>query len=330
MAVNVATEIGCSCVSPDGGERIRIFDEEVVVKVVGEETAGAYALLSMSVAPGGGPPLHAHPGSETAYVLSGEFEFTQRTAAGVSTFRAGPGAVVHAPGGAAHRFENVGPVRATMLQVLSPELVAFLRELGEAFPPGAQPNLETMLAINAKYGSELFYGDAGSRPEPSLPEASSAQARALAWRFQQAHDALMATLERCTSEQWRAVCADTGWTVGVQAHHIAEGEAAISGAIRQAAEGQPPAPMSPALLDALNARHAEEFASVTKAETLALLQRNAAQATSIYRSLTDAQLERTATFMAGGPAVTLAQAIEYQAIDEIERHGAAIREAMGA
>ncbi|HEU0114165.1 MAG TPA: cupin domain-containing protein, partial [Thermomicrobiales bacterium] len=120
MAIDVATEIGCSCVPPDGGERIRIFDDEVIVKVTGAETAGAYALIEMSVAPGGGPPLHAHPGSETAYVLSGEFAFTQRNAEGVSVLRAGPGAVVHAPGGAAHRFENVGPERASMLQVLSP------------------------------------------------------------------------------------------------------------------------------------------------------------------------------------------------------------------
>ncbi|HEU5432378.1 MAG TPA: cupin domain-containing protein [Thermomicrobiales bacterium] len=330
MASNVATEIGCSCVPPDGGERIRIFDEEIVVKVVGEETAGAYALISMSVAPGGGPPLHAHPGCETAYVLAGEFAFTQRTAAGVSTFHAGPGAIVHAPGGAAHRFENVGTARATLLQVLSPELVAFLRELGEAFPPGAQPNLETMLAINAKYGSELFYGGGGSRPEPALAEAASARARARAWRFQQANEALIAIVAGCAPQQWRAICADTGWTVGVQAHHVAEGEAAIAGVIRQAAEGQPSAPMPPALLDQINARHAEEFASVTKAETLALLRENGALAAPIYRALTDAQLERTATFLAGSPAASVAQLIEYLAIGEIERHGAAIRDAISA
>src|SRR5262249_10937239 len=105
MAATVATERGCSCLPPDAGERVRIFDKEIVVKVRGEETAGAYALIGGSVAPGGGPPLHAHPGPETFYVLTGEFLFTQQGAGGVSTLRAGPGAVVHAPGGVPHRFE---------------------------------------------------------------------------------------------------------------------------------------------------------------------------------------------------------------------------------
>ncbi|HEY7909341.1 MAG TPA: cupin domain-containing protein, partial [Thermomicrobiales bacterium] len=139
MATTIARETGCSCVAPAGGEVIRIFDEEIVVKVIGAETAGAYAIVTGSVAPGGGPPMHAHPGNETFYVLSGEFAFTQRDAHGVTTFRAGPGAIVHAPGGAPHRFENVSPTRSTMLIVVSADSVDFLREMGAAFPPGAQP-----------------------------------------------------------------------------------------------------------------------------------------------------------------------------------------------
>ncbi len=330
MATNVATAIGCSYVSPDAGERIRIFDEEAVVKVVGAETGGAYALVTFSVAPGGGPPLHAHPGNETAYVLSGEFAFTQQDANGISTFRAGPGAVVHAPGGAAHRFENIGPTRGTMLQVLSPELLDFLRELGAAFPPGAQPDMETMLALNAKYGTEVIYGGAGSRPEPAKEDATSERARALAWRFARANDALIATIQPCTPEQWRAICADTGWTVGVQAHHIAVGEAAIMGTIEAVAAGQEPHRMTPQMMDATNARHAEQFADVTKEATVALLRQNGATAAQTYRRLTDAQLERVATLMDGGQPMTVAQLIEYLAIGEIERHGAALRQAIGA
>jgi len=330
MATNVATKIGCSHVSPDGGERIRIFDEEAVVKVVGEETAGTYALITLSVAPGGGPPLHAHPGNETFYILTGEFAFTQRDAAGVSTFRARPGAVVHAPGGAPHRFENVGSARATMLQVVSPELVDFLRELGAAFPPGAQPDMETMLALNAKYGTEVFYGDEGSRPEPGADDATSERARALAWRFQQATEALIATIEGCTPGQWRAVCADTGWTVGVQAHHIAQGEATLAGMIGKVADGQVRPPMAVGMMDTINARHATEFAHVAQAETVTLLRQHGAKATETYRRLTDAQLERAATLVEGKPPMTVVQMIEYLAIGEIKRHGAALRHALDA
>jgi quercetin dioxygenase-like cupin family protein len=328
MAIRIATEINCSYMPPEEGERIRIFDEENTDKVTGAATAGAYALETMSGAPGGGPPLHAHPGNETLFVLSGEFAFTQRDTRGISTFRVGPGAVVHAPGGAPHRFENISPTRSTLLIVFSPETIAFLQDLGRAFPPGARPDMETMLALNAKHDISVIYGGEGSRPEPPREGADSTRSRAIAWRFEQANKALIATIERCTLEQWRALCADTGWTVGVQAHHIAAGEAAIAGVIRDVAEGRPPLPMPPEMLDAINARHAEEFADVTKAETIALLRENGAQAAALYRSLSDNQLARTAILTPDGPSASAAQLIEYLAIGEIERHGEYLRNAI--
>lgn len=329
MATNVLTDTGCVCVLPGEGEVIRIFDEEAVVKVSGAETAGAYAVATLAAAPGGGPPLHAHPGNETFYVLDGEFAFTQQDAGGVTTFRAGPGAVVHAPADAPHRFENVGATRGTLLIVFPPETVAFLRDLGRAFPPGAAPDLETMLALNARHGMTVVYDSAGSRSEPPKGGATSARARALAWRFAQAHEALVATVEGCTPAQWRAVCADTGWTVGVQAHHIAEGEAAIAGLVRDAAAGRPHPPTPPGALDELNARHAKEFANVTVAETVALLRERGPAAVETYRALTDDQLALPA-MPAGGPGPTVADLIEHLALGELERHGAAIRRAIGA
>lgn len=40
MTATTTTTIGCSCVLPEGGELIRIFDEEFLVKLTGAETAG--------------------------------------------------------------------------------------------------------------------------------------------------------------------------------------------------------------------------------------------------------------------------------------------------
>lgn len=315
---------------PDTGESIRIFNEELIVKVTGEETTGTYAIVTGSVAPGGGPPLHAHAGNETFYVLSGEFRFTQRDSRGISTFRAGTGAVVHAPGGVPHRFENVSPARSTMLIVGAADSLDFLREMGAAFPPGAQPDMEKVLTIHAKYGIETFHGEEGSRPEPPKDGATSEQARALAWRFAQANNALMATIEGCTEQQWQAVCSDTGWTVGVQAHHIADGEAAIAGVLRDAATGHPHPPMPLERLNALNARHAEEFAHVAKEHALALLRHNGMLAAQAYRDLSDEQLAVTVTPLVGGQAASVARLIEHLAIGEIERHGTYIQNAMTA
>jgi len=328
MATNLATSLGCSYIAPNAGERFNIFDDEIAVKVDGTETDGAYAVVTITTAPGGGPPLHAHPGSETFFVLSGEFEFTQRDASGASTFRAGAGTVVHAPGGTPHRFENVSATPSTLLIVLEPVALDFLREAGAAFAPGTEPDMETMLALTTKYQMESFYDGDGARPEPPREGATSAQARALAWRFTHANDALIELVERSTPEQWRAICADTGWSVAVQAHHIADNHAHLAGMIRQIAVGQPPAPVPVEIKDAANARHAEAYANVTQAETVALLRRNGALAAEIYRSLTDEQLVRTAVTLVGAPPSTVVGLINYLAIGEIERHGQAIREAI--
>jgi quercetin dioxygenase-like cupin family protein len=329
MVTELVQASGCVCVPPAGGEEIRIFDEEIVVKVSGTEGDGAYAVLVGSVAPGGGPPLHAHPSSETFYVLSGEFDFTERGADGVSTYRGGPGTTFHAPAGVPHRFENVSPTRSSMLFVVPVESVNYLRELAAAFPPGAQPDMEKMLALHAKHQVETFYGESGSRPEPATGEAPSARAHALAWRLQAASDSLAATLAVCTAKQWRTVCADTGWTVGVQAHHVAVNEAAILAVAQGVVAGHPHPPLPPGKLDEINARHAADFADVTPAETIPLLRDQIARATAAYRTLSDEQLALPVT-LAADYTVTIAELIERLAIGEVERHGAFIRAAIRA
>lgn len=329
MTLTVAPTKVESIVPAGEGERIGIFDEVINVKVTGAQTGGAYAVITISVAPGGGPPLHAHPTSETFAVLSGEFDVTVRDGQDVSTARIGPGDLAHAAAGVPHRFENAGTERGTLLIVGDPSMLAFLREMGDAFPPGAAPDMERMLAINTKYGAETFHGEAGSRPEPPKDGATSASARALAWRFARANDALIETLERCTGAEWQAICADTGWTVGVQAHHIAVNEPVIAGLVRDAAAGHPHPPMPTAKLDEINARHAREFATVSLADALALLRANGAAAAATYRELRDDQLAMTTVLSPGAPPVTLAQVIEFLAIGEIERHGAEIHKAIG-
>jgi len=125
------------------------------------------------------------------------------------------------------------------------------------------------------------------------------------------------------------ICADTGWTVGVQAHHIAQNEPTIAGVVRDVAEGHPHPPMPLGKLDEINARHAEEFANVTIAETVALLRDNGALAAQTYRGLSDEQLALTTT-LAEGYTVSVVDVIEWHAIGEIERHGEQIRRAIKA
>jgi quercetin dioxygenase-like cupin family protein len=322
------TQAGCVCLAPGAGETIRVFDEVLSVKIVGAETAGAYAVIEGSVAPGGGPPLHAHPGPETFYVLTGEFAFTLRDASGVSTVRWGPGGVAHAPGGAPHRFENVSSTRGKMLIIGAADSVDFLRELGAAFPPGAEPDMEKMLAIHAKYNIETFHGEEGSRPEPPKEGATSERARALAWRFEQAHEAFVALIEGCPPAQWSAVCADIGRTVGAEAHRSARRISVIAATIQAIADGQTYPPLAPEVRRATGERVAEGSSPVAE-QTLSLLRRNGALAAQIYRRLTDEQLARVGVAVAGEPPSSVARLIEALAIGELASRGEAMRGAIG-
>ena len=329
MATELMTAQARESVVPGDVERFHVFDEEITVNVSGADTDGAYAIVTISAAPGGGPPLHAHPGAETFTVLSGEFAMTRRDENGSTTFRATAGTVVHAPAGTPHRFENVSTTPSTLLAVFEPSVLDFLREVGATFPQGSQPDMEKMLDLSAKHQIDVFYDGEGIRPEPPRDGATSAEARALAWRFTHANDELIAAIQRCTPEQWRASCSDTGWSVAVQAHHVADNHAHLARMFQQIAQGASLPPMTTEMLDEVNARHAEAFANVSLSETIVLLRDNGAFAAQTYRSLTDEQLARTASLLAGGPPSTVAGLISYLAIGEIERHGAAIREVIG-
>ena len=329
METTIATNQRRSLVTTSDGERFDIFDDEVRVKVTGQEADGAYAMLTITTAPGGGPPLHAHHGPETFVVLSGEFTFIQRDGERSSTYQGGPGCVFHAPAGTPHRFENVSTTPSTLLIVSDPTVLDFLRETGKAFPRGSEPNMEKMLELNAKHHIEVFYGGEGSRSEPPHDGATSAAARALAWRFAEANRALIQDLEQCTPDQWRAICPDTGWSVAVQAHHLAVEHAYIAGLLKQIADDNPPELKTMDDVDEVNARHADAFANVSRSETVTLLRENGAVAFETYRRLSDDQLAHEAALLVGAPPSTVRGLIEYIGIGEILRHGQAIREAIG-
>lgn len=60
--------------------------------------------------PGDGPELHRHPYAEVFVVHAGQARFQLEDA----SVTAGPGDVVIAPAGAAHRFTNAGPAGLSM------------------------------------------------------------------------------------------------------------------------------------------------------------------------------------------------------------------------
>ena len=157
----------------------------------------------------------------------------------------------------------------------------------------------------------------------------SERARALAERFERANEGLIATVEGCDEAGWRAACPDTGWTTAIQADHLAAGEASIAEALGKMARGEAVRPLPIATIEQANEQRAAQVANTTRDEVVALLRRNGAAAAQVYRGLDDEQLGRSGQFVAELPARTVAEWVEFLAIGELERHGGAIRQALG-
>lgn len=80
----------------------------------------------------------------------------------------------------------------------------------------------------------------------------------------------------------------------------------------------------------INAKHACEYAKVTKAATLELLRRNSRDAAAAVRAFTDEELDRAAPFsLSFGAPVTAQFVIEDHAMRHSWHHLARIRETLG-
>ena len=106
------------------------------------------ALLAAEVAipAGGGPPaMHRHPSEELYRVEAGELAVYREG----ERIVAGPGAVVHIPGGAAHtvRNESSEPARAYVIFSPGTEMEAFVRAV--AADPSA------LVALAERHGIEF-------------------------------------------------------------------------------------------------------------------------------------------------------------------------------
>jgi hypothetical protein len=75
----------------------------------------------------------------------------------------------------------------------------------------------------------------------------------------------------------------------------------------------------------MNAKHAQEYAGCTLAQTLALHQKNAAAAAALVRGLSDADLARSAPVHTGAPAMSVEQIVNGILINHINEHLGSIR-----
>jgi hypothetical protein len=120
--------------------------------------------------------------------------------------------------------------------------------------------------------------------------ATSELAEALATRLERGARALADFAASLNDAQWTTRCLPDGRTVGVIVHHVAFVYPIEIEIAQTIASGKPLTGLTMDDVHALNARHAQENAAVTKEAALELLRINSAAAAAAIRELSDEQL----------------------------------------
>jgi quercetin dioxygenase-like cupin family protein len=141
------------------GQALDVVGDLLVLRTEPTQEAPMLA-VETTVAPGGGPPPHTHTAEELFLVREGRLAFVTGKP-GVER-PAGPGDVVHVPGGRPHAYRNVGQAAARMFVVFDDglQIAKLWRALGRAVDPETwqplpPPPFETILATCHEHGVEL-------------------------------------------------------------------------------------------------------------------------------------------------------------------------------
>jgi len=143
-----------------------------------------------------------------------------------------------------------------------------------------------------------------------------------------AQDAV-AMLEKLGDADWKKVTSAEKWPVGVTAHHFAGSHEYIAGLIKSVASGQAGPGIKMDDIHAGNAKHAQEQANCTKAETLALHKKGVAAAAAIVRSINDADFDKSASPLVGMPPMSAEQLTSGLLVGHITEHLGSIRATVG-
>ena len=165
----------------------------------------------------------------------------------------------------------------------------------------------------------------------SLDEEDSMGARSenLAKQFEAKANEATGVLEKLSDADWKKVTSAEKWPVGVTAHHFAGSHEFIAGLIKSVAAGQAGPSIKLDDVHAMNAKHAQEQANCTKAETLALHKKGAVAAAAIVRGINDADFDKSAVVLTGMPAMSAEQLATGLLVGHIAEHLGSIRATVG-
>jgi len=138
------------------GEGLRLQSgpgRDLIFKVTGEDTGGAFDYFIVEVAPKGGPPFHVHhEQEETIHVLKGRY----KVRIGDEIFSCEEGGFAYLPSGIPHAFLNLTDEPGEIIVVYTPGGGhRFYEELGPMSRRGS-PDQKAVSALFEEYGMTLL------------------------------------------------------------------------------------------------------------------------------------------------------------------------------
>jgi quercetin dioxygenase-like cupin family protein len=138
------------------GEGLRLQSgpgRDLIFKVTGDDTGGAFDYFIVEVAPHGGPPLHVHHNQEeTIHVLKGRYKIR----VGDEIFHCQEGGFAYLPSRVPHAFLNLTDEPGEIVVVYTPGGGhKFYEELGP-ISRDAHPDREVIAALFEKYDMALL------------------------------------------------------------------------------------------------------------------------------------------------------------------------------
>ena len=148
------TSTQCRVLTPKQGLKLQSGPgRDLIFKVTGEDTAGAFDYFIVEVAPHGGPPLHVHQKQEeTIHVLKGRF----KVRIGDEIFYLNEGDFAYLPSKVPHAFLNLTDQEAEIIVVYTPGGGhKFYEELGPLTRNGS-PDKMVVAQLFEKYNMTLL------------------------------------------------------------------------------------------------------------------------------------------------------------------------------
>jgi SAM-dependent methyltransferase len=228
---------------------------------------------------------------------------------------------------------NYGPMTrafasldASGQKALRSELVRLWAEHNTAAGDTTKVDAEYLEVIATRNGAQ-------DAPGPHLLKKetpANSRAALLADRIEQGAAGLAAFAEGISEVEWHLPVSSTDHrSVGVIVHHVATMYPIEIDVARAVAGGNAVTDVSWDAVAQINAKHAEDRASATKAATLELLRKNSRKAAATVRALSDAELDEAAPFsLSSGAPMTAQFVIEDHALRHSWHHLAKIRAAL--